>query len=81
MPYVASGGANIYWTEVGAGPPILLIMGVGGSMLWWVTLVLLVNRFRDRFDERAMRTMNHIAGLAIGGFGVVTFLIGIRHGR
>ena len=50
-------------------------------MLWWVTLVLLVNRFRDRFDERAMRAMNRIAGIAIGGFGVVTFLIGIRHGR
>jgi threonine/homoserine/homoserine lactone efflux protein len=52
-----------------------------GSMLWWVTLVLLVNRFRDRFDERAMKAMNHIAGIAIGGFGVATFLIGIRNGR
>jgi threonine/homoserine/homoserine lactone efflux protein len=52
-----------------------------GSMLWWTALVLLVNRFRDRFDQRAMRGMNRIAGLAIGGFGVVTFLIGIRHGR
>ena len=24
-------------------------------MLWWVILVLLVNRFRDRFDQQAMR--------------------------
>jgi threonine/homoserine/homoserine lactone efflux protein len=60
----------------------LLVGGIFcGSMLWWVPLVLLVNRFRDRFDERAMRAMNHIAGIAIGGFGVATFLIGIRNGR
>jgi hypothetical protein len=25
--------------------------------------------------------MNRIAGLAIGGFGVVTFFIGLKHGR
>ena len=60
----------------------LLVGGIFcGSMLWWVILVLIVNRFRDRFDQRAMRGMNRIAGLAIGGFGVVTFLIGIKHGR
>jgi threonine/homoserine/homoserine lactone efflux protein len=52
-----------------------------GSMLWWVALVLAVDRFRGRFDLRAMRGMNRIAGLAIGGFGVVTFLIGLKHGR
>ena len=50
-------------------------------MLWWVILVLLVDRFRDKFDEHAMRVMNRIAGVAIGGFGMVTFLIGIIHGR
>jgi hypothetical protein len=43
--------------------------------------VLLVNRFRDRFDRAAMCWMNPIAGVAIGGFGVVTFLIGLKHGR
>jgi threonine/homoserine/homoserine lactone efflux protein len=60
----------------------LLVGGIFlGSMLWWVILVLLVNRFRDRFDAQAMRWMNRIAGLAIGGFGIVTFLIGIKHGR
>ncbi len=52
-----------------------------GSMLWWVILVLMVDRFRDRFDRRAMRGMNRIAGLAIGGFGIVTFVIGLRHVR
>ncbi len=70
------GGQRQWWLT------FLLVGGIFcGSMLWWVTLVLLVNRFRDRFDEGAMRAMNRIAGIAIGGFGVVTFLIGIRHGR
>ena len=60
----------------------LLVGGIFcGSMLWWVILVLTVNHFRDRFGERAMRAMNRIAGLAIGAFGVVTFLLGIKHGR
>ena len=52
-----------------------------GAAALFGTLVLAVNRFRDRFDERAMRIMNRIAGLAIGAFGVVTFLIVLKHGR
>jgi len=61
---------------------LLLVVGIFcGSMLWWVILVLLVNRFRDRFDRHAMLWMNRIAGLAIGGFGVATFLLGLKHGR
>jgi threonine/homoserine/homoserine lactone efflux protein len=60
----------------------LLVGGIFcGSMLWWVALVLMVNRFREQFDLRAMRGMNRIAGLGIGGFGVVTLLIGLKHGR
>ncbi|MCX6627648.1 MAG: LysE family transporter [Candidatus Solibacter sp.] len=60
----------------------LLVGGIFcGSMLWWVILVLMVNRFRGRFDQHAIRWMNRIAGLAIGGFGMVTFLIGLKHGR
>ncbi len=61
---------------------LLLVAGIfSGSMLWWVILVMLVNRFRDRFDERAMHWMNRVAGLAIGGFGIATFLLGLKHGR
>ncbi|MEO8593843.1 MAG: LysE family transporter [Candidatus Solibacter sp.] len=60
----------------------LIVAGIFcGSMLWWVILVMLVNRFRDRFDQRAMTWMNRVAGLAIGAFGVVTLLIGLKHGR
>ena len=50
-------------------------------MLWWVTLVLMVSLFRSRFDQRALRGLNRIAGLAIGGFGIVTFILGLKHGR
>jgi hypothetical protein len=61
---------------------LLLVAGVfTGSMLWWVVLVTLVNWLRDRFNENAMCWMNRIAGLAIGGFGAVTFFLGISHGR
>jgi len=60
----------------------LLVAGIFcGSMLWWVILVLVVNRFRDRFDQHAMTWMNRIAGLAIGAFGIVTLVTGLRHGR
>jgi len=70
------GGHREWWLT------FLLVAGIFcGSMLWWVILVLVVNQFRDRFDQRAMRGMNRIAGLAIGGFGIVTFLIGLKHGR
>lgn len=70
------GGHRAWWLT------FLVVGGIFlGSMAWWVTLVLVVNRFRDRFDQKAMQGMNRIAGLAIGGFGVVTFLLGIKHGR
>jgi threonine/homoserine/homoserine lactone efflux protein len=70
------GGHRAWWLT------FLLVGGIFcGSMLWWVILVLMVNRFRDRFDQRAMRRLNRVAGLAIGGFGIVTFAIGLRLGR
>jgi threonine/homoserine/homoserine lactone efflux protein len=70
------GGHRQWWLT------FLVVGGIfSGSMLWWITLVLLVNRFRDRFDPHAMRWLNRVAGLAIGGFGVVTFLVGLKHGR
>jgi len=63
-------------------PPSLtwmLVFGIfAGAMCWWVTLVLIADHFRARFDERAMRWMNRIAGVAIGGFGAVAFLLSYR---
>jgi threonine/homoserine/homoserine lactone efflux protein len=46
-----------------------------GSMLWWIVLAGIVNRFRDRVNTRGLRWMNRIAGLAIGAFGVASFLL------
>jgi hypothetical protein len=34
----------------------------------------IVNRFRDRFNDRALLWMNRISGLAIGGFGIASFV-------
>jgi threonine/homoserine/homoserine lactone efflux protein len=47
-----------------------------GSMMWWVILVALGNRLRDRVTDRTMLWMNRIAAIAIGGFGVFTFCAG-----
>jgi threonine/homoserine/homoserine lactone efflux protein len=51
-----------------------------GSMMWWIILTETVYRLRDRFDKRAIRWMNRIAGLAIGAFGVLTFVLGVVQG-
>jgi threonine/homoserine/homoserine lactone efflux protein len=61
---------------------LLLVLGIFcGSMLWWIVLVTIVNRVRDRIDDRAMVWMNRVAGVAIGGFGVVTFVLSRVHAR
>jgi len=71
---------------LGEGGPgwrtMLLVGGIFcGSMLWWITLAQVVYRLRDRFDERAVAWMNRVAGLAIGAFGVLTFVLGVAHQR
>ena len=61
---------------------LLLVVGIFcGSMLWWIILVSIVNRLRDRIDDHAMLWMNRVAGVAIGGFGVVTFVLSRVHAR
>jgi len=61
---------------------MLLVLGIFcGSMLWWILLVSIVNRVRDRIDDHAMLWMNRIAGIAIGAFGVVTFALSQYHKR
>ena len=59
---------------------LLLVAGIFlGSMLWWTILVLLVNHLRSRFNERVIAAMNRVAGIAIGIFGIITFVVGISH--
>lgn len=66
-------------------PPLLTLALVGGifagSMAWWILLVLVVDHFRDRFDERGMFWLNRIAGFAIGGFGTVTMILALTSKR
>lgn len=70
------GGHRAWWLN------FVLVGGIFcGSMLWWITLVLIVNHLRDHFHIGAMAWMNRIAGLAIGGFGLATLLIGISEVR
>lgn len=46
-----------------------------GSMLWWTILAVGVNLLRDRITDGATRWMNRVAGIAIGGFGMVNVLL------
>jgi threonine/homoserine/homoserine lactone efflux protein len=50
-----------------------------GSMTWWTILVSGVNLLRSRINDRTMRWMNRIAGIAIGGFGLVNVLLSRGH--
>jgi threonine/homoserine/homoserine lactone efflux protein len=57
------------------GLTLFLVGGIFcGSMVWWIVLSSIVNRFRDRFNDRTLLLMNRIAGIAIGGFGVAAFV-------
>jgi len=68
--------AHVWWMN------FLLVAGIfSGSMLWWIILVIIVNRLRDQFDDHTIGWMNRIAGLAIGAFGLFTFVVGISGKR
>jgi threonine/homoserine/homoserine lactone efflux protein len=56
---------------------LIMIGGIfAGSMAWWLLLTGITNRFRNKFDDKAMLWMNRIGGIAIGAFGVLMFLLG-----
>ena len=54
----------------------LLIIGgfLGGAVLWWFLLTMLISLFRRSFRPHHMRTINRIAGIIIGLLGVITIL-------
>jgi threonine/homoserine/homoserine lactone efflux protein len=63
-------GAQRHWWLT-----VFLVGGIFcGSMMWWIVLSVIVNHFRDRFNDRLLLLMNRFAGVAIGGFGVATFV-------
>jgi 3-oxoadipate enol-lactonase len=56
MPFVRNRGANIYWNELGSGPPVLLIMGLSFTHeMWFRVLPVLSEHYRMIFfDNRGM---------------------------
>lgn len=42
-----------------------------GSMLWWLTVALLVGRIRHHIDQRRIGVINRVAGSALAGFGLI----------
>ena len=57
---------------------VFLVLGIfSGSMTWWIILVMISNRFRNRFNDRTLRWMNRVAGFAIGGFGAASMILGL----
>jgi threonine/homoserine/homoserine lactone efflux protein len=70
--------------SLGLGNPMrwwstmLVVVGIFcGSMGWWIALSVVVNCLRGRFTPRLVIFMNRIAGLAIGGFGIVLMVLGL----
>ena len=60
----------------------LLVAGIFcGSMTWWIILANIANLLRSKFTDRTMGWMNRLAGIAIGGFGLVNVVLsrGRRH--
>jgi threonine/homoserine/homoserine lactone efflux protein len=50
---------------------LLVVSGIlAGAMLWWLIVAVTASHFRDRMDDRALRKMNRIAGVALGAFGL-----------
>jgi len=64
-------------------PPLLTLLMIGGifagSMIWWLILIGLIYKLRDKFNDRALFWMNRIGGMAIGAFGLIMILLGASH--
>ena len=61
---------------------LLVVAGIFcGSMLWWIILGAIINRLRNRFNDRAVLWMNRVGGIAIGLFGVITLALSRRAPR
>ena len=54
--YATRDGIRLYWKEEGRGEPLLLIMGLGATHVWWHRLTpILSSRFRTiLFDNRGV---------------------------
>ena len=44
---------------------------MGGSLAWWMLLSNLIGRVRHRLDASNLGMINRIAGILLGGFGLL----------
>ena len=61
---------------------LILVAGIFcGSMIWWTILACTASRLRRRINDGTLRRMNHLAGIAVGCFGLANVLLsrGMRH--
>lgn len=56
-------------TNVDALTMVAAIMA--GSLGWWIMLSQLLGRVRHRLDIRGLRVINRVAGILLGGFGIL----------
>lgn len=72
-------GLGLAGTGGGAAEAVRLVLGVFcGSALWWLALSGVVSLVRERVGVGAMRTVNRVSGVIVGGLGVVALAAGIR---
>jgi pimeloyl-ACP methyl ester carboxylesterase len=79
VPVVHSDGTELYWESTGAGPPVLLVMGLGMNATgWWRTIPVLAERFRViAFDNRGVGRSGRppgpytVAGMAADAMAVL----------
>lgn len=73
MPTADVNGLTIAYEEVGSGPPLLLVMGLGGQLIDWPDdfVSQLAERFRViRFDNRDIGLSSEVSGpeLTVAGY-------------
>jgi threonine/homoserine/homoserine lactone efflux protein len=60
--------------------PLLTLLVVGGifagAMVWWMILIGLIYKLRDKFTDRSFFWMNRIGGIAISAFGLLMIFLG-----
>jgi threonine/homoserine/homoserine lactone efflux protein len=65
-------GLNLGLNHGNYGSASLLVLGVFlGSATWWFTLSGIIGIFREKFTTYWMIWVNRLAGVVIGGFGLV----------
>lgn len=60
---------------------IVTISGIssilGGALLWWTLLTLLISHFKNKLNMRELKIINQITGVIIIGIGVVGLIISL----